>query len=164
MGYDVFTCITAPVHCSSDEEINNLKAIAQKHLSNLEETENRQYCVNKVINLFLSSIINEKCIFGASKGDGLCWASVGNYVNIDIVDDLKPFFLDLWQTNILPRYYGAIVIVNPEDPHPDYRSSTVAEIRLTPEGDGKKRYGKPLEISDIQVKLFEQDWHTGFPR
>ena len=158
MGYDVFTSISAEVCCYTPQEEETLCHIANKHLELIKKSNET---VNKVVDIFLSNIIDGRCLFHAPKGDGLSWAAVGNYSDAEnIAIDLKPFFCDLYKTRLMFNFAGIIIATNPSDPGSN-KPTKVVELRLTSDGDYKMRFGKEISVDDIQIKVFEQDWRWG---
>lgn len=83
---------------------------------------------------FLEAVANGKCVFGASKGDGLCWAAEGNGGTADdIANDLLPYFLDMWKERVIFAFNGVIILSNGEDE----AKTKVVEIRLTSDAESK---------------------------
>ena len=156
MGYDVFTSIMCPVNTKvwNPETKQDLDApfvtIAEKHLKTLDNSFFASLC-----KVFLKDIINGRCIFSCSKGNGLCWAAEGNGTAIELVtDELVPFFIDLWNSGILFRFHGAVITTNGESEG----KTRIAQIRLKPETSRQR----PVVEDDVEVKFFEGEWYCKF--
>ncbi len=160
MGYDVFTSIMFPAHdrvYHKDERVPSPFAeIAEKHLEILKE----DICVSNICIRFLIAVKEGRCLFGGSKGDGICFAAEGNGGNAEgVADELKPYFLDMWRNRIIAAYHGIILTSNGESE----AKTQVIELRLTEEAEGKVRYGKELTEEDIVIRKFEEEWFVKFP-
>lgn len=151
MGYDIFTSIMAPIN----PEQADIREIAAKNLSKLNEDD----LPDKRAMIFLRDVSDGKCVYCASKGEGLSWAAVGNGGSIsDFVETLMPFLIDLWNAKVLPAYFGCVCTSNGEDEG----TTDVAEIRIYPTHQSKARFGKTISIEDVGIRYFEHDWHCYF--
>ena len=160
MGYEVFTSILVPIDCAESEKQKTLAELATKHFKIFESDE--EWCGNKTVLHFLQSVKDQRCIFSSSKGWGLAWAAEGNYCNAeDIVEELKLFFLDLYQNRIALRFNHIIVITSPIFGPEDKPPTTVVEIGLNSEGDYKVRFGKEITLNDMSINSYEAEWKFG---
>lgn len=165
MGYDVFTSIMCPVMTTVwDKSVEKhvptpFTEIAKKHSKLLAESEEfpQGVCLS-----FLRDVADGRCIFEASKGNGLCWAAEGNGTNIDfVVDQLLPFFVDLWNMRAIFWTYGIIITTNGESEG----ETRVVQLRLPAHVQNMLRFNKQtVRTGDVGLSSFTEEWHVKFDK
>lgn len=156
MGYDIFTSIMAPIYPNQAD----IREIAAKNLSKLNE-DDLDDLPDKRAMIFLQDVSEGKCVYCASKGEGLSWAAVGNGGSIsDFVETLMPFLIDLWNSKVLPAYFGCVCTSNGESEG----ITNVAEIRIERDFQSKIRFGKTVSTEDIRIRYSKHDWYCYFDK
>lgn len=110
MGWYCYTLISCSANLGNAEADPSLAELARKHIERLKAADGGHISLR-----FLDHVAEGRAYACSHKGAAISFAAVGNYVNIDTtVEELMPFFDDLWADGHLLDFDHVIVMVNQE--------------------------------------------------